>query len=125
MASEDSASYGWLPVIHRLNNRRDLDETVDAEVATLLHELENLDELLKVLALRCPQRMRLEERDDDLIEIDEPPDDVPVQRLAVVVPPWIDVDPPTSEVIAKGLERLNARRALDYHELRLHLPPNR
>jgi hypothetical protein len=125
VASEDSASFGWLPVVHRLDNRCDLEETVDAEMATLLHELENLNELLEVLALRCPQRVRLEERDDDLIEIDESPHDVSVQRLTVVVPSRIGVDPSASEVVAKRLERLNARGTLNYHELRLHLPADR
>jgi hypothetical protein len=45
-------------------------------MTTLLHELENLDELLEVLALCRPKPVRLKERNDDLIEIAESPNDI-------------------------------------------------
>jgi hypothetical protein len=122
MVSEDSASQGWFPLVHRLSDRSDLQETSDAEMATSLHELDHFDKLLEVFALCRPKRVRLEERDDDLVEILEPPHDESIQRLTVVVSSHIDVYPPTVEVITKHLERLNARCALDHNELRLHLP---
>ena len=112
-------------MVHRLDDSRDLHETVEVEMTTLLHELQNLDELLEVLALCRPKPVRLEERNDDLVEIAEPPNDVAVQRLAVIIAPPVDVDPATSEVVAQHLERANAGSALDYDELRLHLPSDR
>ena len=112
-------------MVHRLDDLSDLHETVEVEMTTLLHELENLNELLEVLALRRPKPVCLEERNDDLIEIAKPPNDVAVQRLAVIIAPSVDVDPATSEVVAQHLQRANAGSALDYDELRLHLPPDR
>jgi hypothetical protein len=122
VASEDSASDGWLPVVHRLNNASDLEETVDAEMTTLLHKLEHLDELVEVLALGRAKPVRLKERNDDLVEINKPPDDVAIHRLPVIVPPSIDVYPATAEVVSENFERANARRSLNYDELWLHLP---
>jgi hypothetical protein len=124
VVSEDSAS-GWLPVVHRLNDSSDLDETVDAEMATPLHELEYFNELLEVLALCRPKPVRLEERDDDLIQVAEPPNDVAVQRLTMIVPSRVDVDPAAAEVVAERLESTNARSSLHHYELRLHLPSDR
>lgn len=86
-------------MIHRLNDRSDLQETVDAEMTTLLHELKDFRELLEVLALARPKRIRPEERNNDLVEISKPPHDVSVQRLAMVIPSCVDVDPPASEVV--------------------------
>jgi hypothetical protein len=124
VASEDSAS-GWLPKVHRLSNSSDLDETVDAEVASLLHELDHFNELLEVLALCRPKPVRLEEGDDDLIQVAEPPNDVAVQRLTVIVPSPIDVDPAAPEVVAERFKSTDARSSLHHHELRLHLPTDR
>jgi hypothetical protein len=125
MVSEDSASQGWFPLVHRLSDRGDLDETGNAEMATSLHELDHFDKLLEVLSLCRPQRIRVEERDNDLVEILEPPHDESIQRLAVIVSSHIDVYPPTVEVITQNRERLNARCPLNHNELRLHLPTNR
>ena len=49
MASEDSQDLGWLPVIHRLRNLRDLDDAFHREVSTELHQLDDPSELLVVL----------------------------------------------------------------------------
>ena len=68
-------------------------------MTTLLHELENINELVEVLALCRPKPVRLEERNDDLIEVTEPPNDVAVQRLTMIIAPSVDVDPAASEVV--------------------------
>ena len=122
MVSEDSASRRWFAVVHRLDDALDLGETKQVEMATLLHEFEHFRELPEVLVLRRQERILLEERNNDLAEIDEPPHHVPVQRLAMVVPSLVAVDPSAAEEVSHRLESCKARSSLDDDELRLHLP---
>ena len=125
MVSEDSADRAGLSSVHRLDDPSDLEETVGREMVPLLHELENRDELLEVLMFGRQKRISLEERDDDLVQIAKPSHHISVHRLAVVVRSPVRVDPPTAEEVSDDLERGNARGALYYHELRLHLPAQR
>src|SRR5688500_1858580 len=83
VASEDSVHYRCLPV-HRLRDACDLDQTVRFEVASLLHQLEHIHELLEVVTLVREQRKLREKRNDDFFEILEPPYDVAVLGLSMV-----------------------------------------
>ncbi len=74
MASEDSQHLRLLSMVHRLDDLRDLDETVHREVRSELDELNDLDELGEVVSLRGSQRVRLEERDDNVAQVSEPED---------------------------------------------------
>jgi hypothetical protein len=47
VVSEDSANRAGFTSVHRLRDPRNLQETVGREMATLLHQLENLDEFHK------------------------------------------------------------------------------
>ena len=69
MVSEDSANRTFLPPVHRLDDSRNLQETVDREMATLFHELENLRELLEILSLRRQERILREEWNDHFVKI--------------------------------------------------------
>lgn len=51
MVSEDSQEPGWSPVIHRLDDLRDLDGSFHREVPTEFHQFDDPDELLEVLLL--------------------------------------------------------------------------
>ena len=64
MASEDSQDLGWLAMVHRLDDLRDLDDSFHREMMAESHQFDDPSELLEVLLLRCPQRVLLEERDD-------------------------------------------------------------
>src|SRR5207245_9393532 len=48
MVSEDSQNHGWLPMIHRLGDARDLHQSGDCEMAAVAHELDDVGELAKV-----------------------------------------------------------------------------
>jgi hypothetical protein len=124
VVSEDSAYCRW-PSIHRLDDPSDLKETAWIKVATLLHELEHFHELPEVLPFAGEQRVALEERDNDLVEISEPSHHVTVLRLSMIVLAAIHRDRPTAEVVADHLERACARGSLHHDELRLHLPAQR
>jgi hypothetical protein len=66
MVSEDSQEFGWLSVVHRLNNLGDLDQTISGEMPPMLHHIDDRCKLLKVLSLRRSQGIRPEERDDHI-----------------------------------------------------------
>ena len=101
MVSEDSQDLGWLPLVHRLSDRRNLDDATRRQVLALIHELDDPCELLEVLPLRSPQRMDPEERDDDVPQVREPADVVPGEVLPMVVVPPIHVHMATSEEVAQ------------------------
>jgi hypothetical protein len=125
VASEDSASRRRFTVVHRLDDQLDLGETEWVKMATLLHQLKHFRELPEVLTLCRQERILLKERNNDLVEIGEPPHHVSVQRFTVVVPSLVAVDPSTTKEFANRLESCDARSSLDDHELRLHLPAQR
>ena len=64
-------------MIHRLSDSGDFHQTGDRQVLTHLHETNNLDELVEVLSLRRSQLVLLEERNDHVPKICEPPHAIP------------------------------------------------
>ena len=122
MASEDSQDLGWLPVVHRLRNLRDLDDAFHREVSTELHQLDDPSELLVVLPLRSSQWVLPEERNDSGPEVFEPIDVVSEESLAMVVPPTVSIDPADTEEPNQFLESITTRLPLDDIERRSYLP---
>ena len=122
MASEDSQDLGWLPVIHRLRNLRDLDDAFHREVSTELHQLDDPSELLVVLPLRSSQWVLPEERNDSDPEVFEPIDVVSEESLAMVVPPTVSIDPAGTEEPNQFLESITTRLPLGDIERRSYLP---
>ena len=62
-----------------------------------------------------------EERNDDLLEVNPPVHEIPVQVLFVVVPPSVKTECSDPEEIAQRLQRINAFGALDHSECVSHL----
>jgi hypothetical protein len=125
MASEDSQNLGWLPMIHRLCHLRDLDDAFHREMPAELHQTDDLGELGEVLTLRCSQRVLLEERNDDVLQVTESPDGVPREVLAVIVRASIRVDLPAPEESDEVLQNAAARGALDDDKFGTNLPSKR
>ena len=66
MVSEDSQESGWLPMIHRLSDFRDLGHPTNREMRSRIHQIDDLDELLEVVSFRCPKWVLAEERNNDV-----------------------------------------------------------
>src|SRR5437667_11229560 len=105
MVSEDSEDPGGFAVVHRLDDSRDLADPASRQMAALLHELNNLHELLEVVALRRQQLVLTEERNYHRLQVRESPNYVSVHRGSVVVVSNVLVDPATVEEVQEGLER--------------------
>jgi hypothetical protein len=97
MVSEDSQSLGWLAVIHRLRDLRDLDDAVHREVPAESHQIDDPSELFEVVSLRGSQWVLLEERDDYVPEVTDPLHAIPIHVLTVIVVPGVSVHLPASE----------------------------
>jgi hypothetical protein len=121
MVSEDSEGDGWLSMIHRLDDLSDLHQAFEDQVSTLSHQVNDGDELVEVLTLRGPQRIRLEERNDHVPDITEPYDAVPEHVFPVVVVAAVPMDPAASEEVDQTFQDVHARASLCHRELRLHL----
>ena len=52
MVSEDSQKLGWFSMIHRLSNLGDFNETINGQMPSLVHEIDDRRELVEVCALR-------------------------------------------------------------------------
>ena len=125
MVSEDSQDLGWLPLAHRLSDRRNLDDATRRQVLVSIHELDDPCEPLEALPLRGPQRTDPEERDDDVPQVREPADVVPGEVLPMVVVPPIHVHMATSEEVAQLFQDTSTAGRLDDHKGRLRLPAER
>src|ERR1700742_629992 len=97
MVSEDSQHLRWLPMIHRLRDLRDLDETRHLEVPSEIHQLDDLGELGEVLSFRRSQRVRLEEWNDHIPQVSEAGDGIAVEMFAMVVVAAVQIHPPAAE----------------------------
>jgi len=122
MVSEDSQHLRWLPMVHRLHDLRDLDETGHREVPTENEEVDDLGELGEVSSLRRSQRVSLEERNDHASQLGQSIDRVRSEMLPMVVVAAVDVDVPAAEEPSHLLEHVATRLTLDDGELRAHLP---
>ena len=122
MVSEDSQNLGGLPVVHRLDGLRDLDETGHREVPAERYQLNDLRELGEIVSLRRSEWVLLEERNDHTPQVSQTEHLVGAQILAMVVVAAVDVDLAAAEETNHLLEHVATRFALDDGELRLHLP---
>jgi hypothetical protein len=117
MASEDSDELvSGLAMVHRLGDLHDLEQTASREMASVVHHPHDVGELLEVLALRRPQRMLPEERNDRPDEILAALHDVLDQVFAMVVVAPVLVDPAYSEEAMKLLQAGTTTRTLHHHE---------
>ena len=91
MVSEDSQRHGWLAEVHCLSDFGDLKDPVDRQMSAILHELQDLYELVEVFPLRRPQGVFEEERDNGVSQVADPSNAVPVHRLPVVVRPVVAI----------------------------------
>ena len=89
MVSEDSQDLGWLAMVHRLSDTGDLDQAADREMSPVIHQGNDIGELVEVVSLRRPQWVLIEERDDDVPEISESLHAVPEYIFPMIVVPTI------------------------------------
>jgi hypothetical protein len=125
MVSEDSQNLGWLPVVHRLLDLRDLDDPGGREMLAHLHQSDDPCELLEVVPLRSPQWVLPEERHDPGAEVIESVDVVSEEILTMIITSAIPIDPATAEESNQLLERIATRRSLHDVERRSYLPTKR
>ena len=122
MVSEDSQGLGWFPVIHRLGDLRDLDDSIHREVTTEFHQLDDPYELLEVQPLRSSQWVLSKEGNDPGADIIESVDIVPEQILPVIVTSSVAIDSAAPEEPNQFLESITTRLSLYDIERRSHLP---
>ena len=125
MVSEDPQDLGRFPVIHRLRDLRDLNDPWHREVPAETHQLDDLCELVEVVALRGSQWVLHEERNDHAAEVTESLHAIPEHVFPVVVVPAVPVDLATSEESNHLFEDITARGALRDGEFGSNLPPQR
>src|SRR5260221_8430385 len=89
---------------------------------TLIHQLENLLELLEVLAFCRSEWISIEEWNDHISEIIPPRQLIAHQVLAVIVMSSVAIDLPAFEEALNEFENFNATFALNNRKLRLNLP---
>src|SRR5438874_3627452 len=97
MVSEDSQDLGWLSVVHRLRDLRNLNDSRHGEVPPELHQLDDTSEFLEVVPLRGSQGMLPEERHDHGAEVIEPLHAIPVHVFPMIVVPAVAIDLAASE----------------------------
>jgi hypothetical protein len=97
MVSEDSQDFGRLPVVHRLGDLSNFPNARDRQMLSLLHELDDPNELLEVISLGGSKWIRLEEGNDLGEEIIESVDVVTQQVFLVVIASTVPVDLSASE----------------------------
>ena len=108
-------------MVHRLSDLRDFNQAGHGEVPAGLADLETACEALEVMPLCRPQRMRPEERNDELRELVPCTDDEPVQVLLMVVAAPIDRHRANAEEVPELVEAGGATRSLHNDEAVAHL----
>jgi hypothetical protein len=122
MVSEDSQELGWLSLIHSLSDLSDLNEAFDAQMSSLLHQIDDCSELLEVNSFRGSQRMLPKERDDGIPQVITSLNVINAQMLTMVVVSTILVDLAALKECRKVAEYTLTRGALHNPKCRLHLP---
>src|SRR6266849_7983590 len=89
---------------------------------TLIHQLENLLELLEVLAFGRSEWIRIEESNDHISEIIPTRYLIAHQVLTVIVMSSVAIDLPACEEVLNQLKNFNTAFALNNRKLRLNLP---
>ena len=122
MVSEDSDQFvSGFAVVHRLCDFCDLDQTLTGQVSPCIDDLHAPREPLEVIALRCPQRMQMEERDDRLHQVRAAAYEVLTEVLPMVVMALIDEDAPYPEELLELLEACTTSLTLRHNEPVEHL----
>ena len=122
MASEDSDELvSGLAMVHRLRDRRDLDETLAGQVSIGGDDLHTPRERIEVVLLRGTERILLEERDDRLQQVSPASNGVLAEVLTMVVMPPVDVDATDPEEVSELLEASATPLALRYDKTMEHL----
>jgi hypothetical protein len=117
MASEDSDEFvSGLPVVHRLDGLRDLDQPFTGQMSTGFDHIHASRELLEVVSLRRSQRMLAEEGNDRFEEIFPPSDHVLPEVLLVIVMTLVLEDPSHAEELSQFLEAVGTSRSLRHNE---------
>ena len=124
MASEDSDQLrsGCL-AIHRLDDLRDLYETVGLQMSTRLDYPHTECELFEVCLLGRPKRMGFKERDDGSKKLIASSHDELSQVFSMIVVALADVHAARAEEAAKLLQRTPTRDALRHNKPMRHLEP--
>ena len=123
MVSEDSQDLGWLSVVHRLRDLRNLNDSRHGEVPPELHQLDDTSEFLEVVPLRGSQGMLPEERHDHGAEVIEPLHAIPVHVFPMIVVPAVAIDLAASEEPNHVLQDGAARGTLSDGKFGSNLPP--
>ena len=125
MASEDSdqLTSGCLPV-HRFDDPRDCDQTVDIEMPAGGDQPHATRELLKVALLPTAKRMSLEERNYRSHELVASIYDELAKVLAMIVLTLVHVDAPHTEEALQLFERGTPRDTLRHNEPMRNLVPS-
>jgi hypothetical protein len=125
MASEDTDQLlSGCPSIHRLDDLRDFNQTIDIEMPAVRNHSHATRELLEIALLRRPQRVGLEERYYRPHKILPPIHDELSQVLTMVVVARAHVYPTCAEEAPKLLKRRSAADALRHYEPVRHLIPD-
>jgi hypothetical protein len=109
-------------MVHRLRDLCDSTHSVDRQMQTFLHHLEELLESLELLELRRSQWIRFEEGNDRRTKIVRPEDRVHNEIFPVVVSPRVAVEPSAPEEVLDEPQDVGTSLSLDNNETRLHLP---
>src|SRR6266571_3667861 len=109
-------------MVHLLRDLCDEAKAIDAEMRSLIHQLEDPLEADELLSLGRDEWIYLEERNDDLRQVTPVEHRVDHEVFPVVVRPSIPVDLPAPEIRQQELERTRASLPLNNCELRLNLP---
>jgi hypothetical protein len=122
MVSEDSDQF-WSgsAMVHRLSDLNDLEQPVRRQMVTRRDAPHARRELLEVLALGGPERMRFEEWDDHFEQIREPANSILQEILSVVVVPPVAIDEADTEELLELFQRSRATRALRHDKPMNHL----
>ena len=122
MVSEDSQDFGWLAMVHCLGDTGDLDQTADRKMSSVIHQGNDIGELVEVVSLRRPQWVLLKERDDSVPEISESLDAIPEYIFPVIVVSAIAEHLAASEEADKLFQNVPARCTLHNGKFWSNLP---
>jgi hypothetical protein len=122
MVSEDSQDLGWLAMVHCLGDTGDLDQTADRKMSSVIHQGNDIGELVEVVSLRRPQWVLFEERDDRVPEISVSLDAIPEYIFPVIVVPAVTEHLAASEEADKLFQNVATRRSLDNGKFWSNLP---
>ena len=111
-------------MVHRLGDLRDLGESLDGEMNSLLHHAKNDSELPELIGFRRSQGIRFEERDDSRSQLMLIEHSIHEKILAMVVPSAVQVHLATPELVSDQMQHMCTALTLHDREARLDHPPD-